>query len=915
MNRKLIVGIVVLAAVVFGVLVLVFGGGGKPATHAPTATARSAEVPATVPAAPETSAPPRTAATDWTLDTDPDGPLQLEGQVVGPDGKGLAGAKVHVSSNPRRDATTEDDGTFKFDKLLGRTYFLSATHGDLIGSARYKLTQTSDPIVIRLAQGASIEVTVVDDANKPIAGAEVIDAERAGSKPEDNTESVKTDSAGKATVKPVRPGYVRVSASATGYAPASSFTSVGSAGATGQITITLHKGFSVSGRVVDSRGKPVANATVSSRSGLWGFNDALDDDVTTATDGKFTIAALAPGSYTLSVVDGEHAPTRSAPVAVTDRPVTGVEITMNDGGLLAGTVVDSAGNPVPFATVRVARSASDAEAGWGVHARQATTDQRGTFELRGLPRAHQRARAESETAASKLAEVDLIEKSELRDVKLVLDVTGTIAGTVVDDTGAPVAEVQVNAFPDILGGESGEGVALAGMSSATTDGGGGFTIRGLPDGKYRLWATRSQVGGSAWGQQGTPAKTGDQSVKITLAAPGSIVGKLALEGSTAPPTYATVHTGWQASTPVNSDGSFRIADVTPGAHDLSFTGPQFAELAKRDVKVEPGKQTDLGTITVTRGRRLVGNVVDRSGSPVAGAKVKVGEMLFELEGAGDAMDTYEQNAGIRSGISDASGAFVIVGIPKNATTAQANHDRGRSEGIAIPAGTEDPPPVTLTLRGFGSITGKVTLKGKPQGGVTVSYAAKGGPAQMNVSKTDDTGTFTFAKVPEGTHVVQVMQQQQMMSLKSTSTTVTVAAGKSTKVNIEIPVGDITLTVAIKAQPNAKVDSAQVFLFSGTVAFDNAKQLTAGFAQGGAQGMKFWYGGATPMPAFAELVPGNYSACALPVTGDLEDPKLNQRIQKHMDAVKVYCKATKVAASPKQQTLVHEVPGMSPLPND
>ena len=57
-------------------------------------------------------------------------------------------------------------------------------------------------------------------------------------------------------------------------------------------------------------------------------------------------------------------------------------------------------------------------------------------------------------------------------------------------------------------------------------------------------------------------------------------------------------------------------------------------MIKRDVQIEPGKTTDLGTVTALRGRRLAGKVVDSTGAPVAGAKIKVGEMLFSAEGAG-----------------------------------------------------------------------------------------------------------------------------------------------------------------------------------------------------------------------------------------------------------------------------------------
>jgi hypothetical protein len=154
-----------------------------------------------------------------------------------------------------------------------------------------------------------------------------------------------------------------------------------------------------------------------------------------------------------------------------------------------------------------------------------------------------------------------------------------------------------------------------------------------------------------------------------------------------------------------------------------------------------------------------------------------------------------------------------------------------------------------------------------------------------------------------------------MSLKSTSTTVQVRAGKETKVTIDIPVGTLALTVQVRPQAGQKVDSAQVFLFRGNLAVHNAKELTDGFLSGGVQGMKFWFGEGKPLPEFEELVAGDYSVCTIPITGDLSDATFQQRIQEHMDALKVYCKQVKLAASPQKQTVVHEVPAMAPLPTN
>lgn len=840
----------------------------------------------------------------WSLDADREGPLRLEGQVVDADGKGVGGAQVWLASVPPRQATAEDDGTFAFEKLVGRTYSVSAKRGAAIGGpVSYKLTATSDPVKIVVAEGAAVIVTVVDEAQRPIAGAEVRGsglAEKA---------AVTTDAKGAATLTPVHPGYVAATATASGFAPGGGFTTIGSAGAVGELTITLRKGVPVAGRVIDEAGKPIAKVKVSLDG--WWFGDDNDDDAKTAaiTDakGEFTIPAVAAGTHKLIAVDGAHAPATSEPVTVADRPVAGVTIAMKDGGALTGLVVDTAGKPVANATVRVAGTGQQM---WMVAARQVTCDEKGAFELRGLARAKLQARAESEQAASRLIDVNLVEMAK-QELKLVLDVEGVISGKVVDDHGAAVAEIQVNAFPDFTSGESLEGFALAGMSSAMTNGAGEFAIRGLPNGAYRL-SPRRTAGDGWWGARGTPAKTGDRNVILKLPALGGVKGKIVIEGAGAPKS-ATVQLGFQAPVPAR-DGAFEIKDVSPESHDVVIRGSEFAELVQRGVKVEPGKVTDLGTLMVRRGRRLSGKVVDAKGQGVAGVKVKLGEMLFSLEGQEALSGNFEDMGGVRSAVTGPDGSFAITGVPPKGTTVAAIHDEhGRSLGVAVAAGTDDPPPVTLTLRGFGSIKGKVVMKGAPQPGVNVIETSKDGGSQMAMATTNERGEFTFAKVIEGAHVLRAMLGAPG-TMKSATEMVTVTAGQQAAVTIDFPVGSVTLTVQPKALAGQTVDAAQIFLFAGAASPATGKQVQEAFLQGSAQGMQIWFGPGKPAPQFKEVVPGDYSICTIPISGDLSDPAVQRRLQEHGDKLKVYCRRTPVAAEPLQQSIVHEVPAMTPLPS-
>ena len=909
MTRKLVVGLLGLLILAVGVWLLLRGRDAGRSMQAVEEHPRSAAIkPAPAPAkAPEAApaAAPRGMAPRWSLDADAEGPLRLEGQVVDADGKGIGGADVTLGSVPPRTAKAEEDGAFSFDKLVGRTYTVSATRGELIGGpVRTRLTAHSDPVVIRLGPSAAVMVTVLDDAKHPIADAEV----RLGAVGE---RTARTGDKGTARLAPAQPGLVEVQASASGFAPNSGFTTVGSSGSTGELTIVLHKGYAVSGHVTDEAGKPIAKVRVSTRDALWGDPGDAPSATSATTDdkGAFTIAALASGSHRLRAVDGEHAPAQSPPITVTDRAVANVEIVMRAGGVLSGSVVDDARKPVPYATVRVS---SATQQFWQTTARQATADDKGAFQLRGLARGKLKVRAESDTAASKVVDVDLSSKAKVDDLVLVLDVGGAISGIVVDDKGAPVPEVQVNAFPDVFGGASTDSLALAGLSSATTGGGGEFVIRGLPDGAYKIWAARRSAGFGDWGQQGTSAKTGDKDVKITLASPGSLVGKVAIAGDSAPPRLVTVALGFQMPTPA-TDGAFQINDVAPGTYDVTFRGIDFADLIKHDVKIEAGKPTDLGTVTVTRGRRLTGKVVDKAGAAVAGAKIKLGEMLFSSADSPEQVEGFESMSGIRSAVSDQDGMFTIIGVPLKATNAMADHpERGRSLAIPIPEGAADPPPVTLALRGFGSIAGKVTKKGEPMPGLTIGESSKGGGAQSQFTQTGTDGTFTMAKVAEGPHVLNVMQPS-LMSMKSTSVPVQVTAGKQSTVNVEVPVGEVTLTVGVKPLPGNKVDAAQLFVFAGSVNITTGKELVQGVFQSSLEGIKFWLGPDKPAPEFTELVARTYSICAIPITGDMNDRQFVQRIQQNQQLLKVVCKPAKVAASPAAQSFEIELPAMTPLP--
>jgi hypothetical protein len=185
---------------------------------------------------------------------------------------------------------------------------------------------------------------------------------------------------------------------------------------------------------------------------------------------------------------------------------------------------------------------------------------------------------------------------------------------------------------------------------------------------------------------------------------------------------------------------------------------------------------------------------------------------------------------------------------------------------------------------------------------------------MAVAQTDDNGAFRLAKVPEGNHVVQAMVQG-FGSFKATTVPVTVTAGAETKIKIDIPIGKVTLAVSIKALPGNKVDWAQTFLLDATAAIPaTGKEMLASFMGGGAIGMKLWFGADTPSPEYDELLAGDYQVCTIPITGGkFEDTAFQRKLQENLQTLKVYCKPVKLTDLPPKQTVVHEVPSMTPFP--
>lgn len=898
-----VAGLAVLAAV--AVFLLLGRGGGDAKKKDEPGTARGSDAPSGTRPTGDSGGGDRGPGGAVLIDDDPVGNLRLEGQVIDADDAPVAGATVVISSNPERTTTTEDDGSFGFDGLVGRPYQVAArAPAGVAGPVTARLTASSEPVVLKLRPASAVTVEVVDDAGKPVDGATV---ELRGLDTQ-----VATTRAGTAAIRPVIPGWYQLAAWAPGFAR--SYTWLEVQGDSTAARVALRKGAAVAGRVVDDAGAPVAGARVTfGGASDWSVQiDERRDGQVTGADGKFRFDAIAAGSIRFDARHPDFAPASSSIVTLDGvSPVDNVEIVLPSGATISGKVVDDQGAPVASARVRIGVAGAGFVSG---PPRQVFSDDAGAFTVRGMPKRGLEAAAVADAGASATVPIDA-SSGDVSGVELVIDVTGAISGVVVDPDGEPIEGIQVSAGPDFRSGSGGGDFSqwrLRGFPEALTDAGGQFTLSGLAAGQYRIRASRSGGrrgggGGGFGGASGTQvsAKAGDKNVKIVLPVDGGVKGKVVFDDGTVPKTF-TVTLAFEQEPFATADGSFQIDAISPGEYEVDIRGTGF-EPKHLKAKVESGKHTDLATITVRKGRTIQGVVV-ASGAPVAGATVYAGIQIF-----GNGTSNKAQFGGPPGGdqtketTTDEQGRFSISGFGRRDVYLVAEHDtQGRSSAVRLPAGDPAEQDLTIALAPFGSMTGTVRDGDAIAEGQIVSVQSTTAPGVMYGVASGTDGVFRLDRLAPDSYKVSAMTgMNPMRGMGFFSKTVAVESGKETKVDVTITRGAVTLAATPKAASGVPV-GGMGWIMSGSIIAKNGKDLQLRLAAQG-DGFSNFAIMITGQPAqFRELAAGTYSVCLLPLPTGIQGPQAMGYAMRHGDELPAFCKGVTVTSAPTEQSVTVDV---------
>ncbi len=339
---------------------------------------------------------------------------------------------------------------------------------------------------------------------------------------------------------------------------------------------------------------------------------------------------------------GARAPSpRPRPTLATPAPVKGA-----GPEILAGTVVDVAGEPVPRAEL-----VAEFELGPGVRSMKtgagsaplvtAVSASDGAFSLIGLEAGRYRLRVRR--AGIYAAEVRFVEVPG-PGIRIVVAREVAVRGLVVDG-GMPVAAARV-----FIAGDG-----IMGQLTAVSDAQGNFSFPDLTEGQFQVWAVA--------GEKGTPAtrvrrlgKGPFGQVVLALGPAVVVAGRVVDQQNRAGVSAAVKLTATNSDEPPrfgrsDATGAFRIEGVPLGRWSAKADAPGF--IAPEAVSFEVG-QGYHPTLELRRGGVIAGVVVTQRGSPIEDAVVSL--RVIGKRGAARTIDATlrREQAALRAGIGQRS---------------------------------------------------------------------------------------------------------------------------------------------------------------------------------------------------------------------------------------------------------------------
>ncbi|MEN8150531.1 MAG: sigma-70 family RNA polymerase sigma factor, partial [Planctomycetota bacterium] len=349
--------------------------------------------------------------------------------------------------------------------------------------------------------------------------------------------------------------------------------------------------------------------------------------VPVAPDGSFRIECRRSGDHTLIAVAGGYG---DAIVFVEDLAIEefreGVTVRLFPAESISGRVVGKGGEFVAGAGIHVIPLDEDRPRldGGPIGPLNTWTGESGRFTIEGLAPGRYRVSVDRPGMTG----IVVVASAGDGDVLLETRPGRVIGGILLDaDTGKPVAGVSVCAIPRARATSTSED---RWFTKSGPD--GRFLLDGLNDGLHSLriaYVRHARPEDPEYVQQGRDVRAGAQNLKIYVV-PGAVIEGRVLGGDRKPLGHIRVASRRsRQSTWTNHDGTFRLARLQPGKHDLHIYDQDDRGLVAIRKKGVPAGTRDL-LFVMESGPSISGRVLDPDGNAPSGRRGSVG---FSVSGA------------------------------------------------------------------------------------------------------------------------------------------------------------------------------------------------------------------------------------------------------------------------------------------
>jgi hypothetical protein len=589
------------------------------------------------------------------------------------------------------------------------------------------------------------------------------------------------------------------------------------------LDLTLVRGGSIAGYVIDGAGDPVGDAKIEIEQdplmfGQGGF-EVREGEVN--EDGTFELIAVAPGKCSVKVEGNGFLDTKKEVELAEGQRITGFELVVDVGSTIAGTVVWPDQSPVAGVEVDVSFDPSYLggmeafNAMRGASGESDTADD-GRFVVAGLGKGPFVVTVEADGEDAPGGGIDKPGEWKARisdvrpdgdDLTLVLEPPLGLAGRVVDDLGEPITSFKVLARAQTGGGMM-AGLGAETQSDEFEDENGEFFLEGLRAGEWDLFA-----GAEGYGRpDGTPVVLPLEDgavVELTLERGGIVNGRV-LDPLGAPVAGAEVglertladlgriasEEGEPPTAKTDENGEFSLTGMSPGSLNLIAKAEGFADSVAVGVELTPAEVLEDILVTLRVGGRLTGELFNDEGKPHPGQTVMAqvptnptGQRWATTDGEGRFVienlipDTWQVMTFPTGGSDDEVDTDNLAAMFKDMKFTMAEIRDGEDTHVLLGAPPKNPVEVH----------GRLVAGGKPVPNTMVQFFAdgEGGLDAMKFANSDANGEFEVQLSQPGRYVLNVQKMVGTGQQETCEFSEEIPEAEEHDLVVQLPIGGIS----------------------------------------------------------------------------------------------------------------------------